>query len=281
MLSREASVYANRQAEVYADMPGHVFVLPQFASTTDDIRNEGSDGTDHRLIFPSVGASLLPSVRGKQTMTSNLSEHDCVKCVDFADDGVDDGADHTRRRLTPSTEKNAEELMEDLWWDLSMTDIYGTAGGFNGNSKTSLDAVAEAHELVEVSLLSFLADKDSEYLRGFDKSPILMIDRLGPKEEMMTLDLAPEAEGFGGRKCFHLLRLAQLAAMSYKVGMLPLAFAVSYPKTRQGLCTESIRESTSAECDCELDSEVTIKEIFTDEVKRTGKLAIELMESVH
>ena len=76
----------------------------------------------------------------------------------------------------------------------------------------------------------------------------------------MTLDLAPESEDFRGRTCFNVLRLAQLAALGYKISVLPGAFAASYPATRSDLCTESIKSSES-QCDCELDSETTIREI--------------------
>lgn len=291
VLSREASVYASREANVYAEMTGHVFVLPHFASTRDDTRDDGGGGSrrpDGRRIYASVGADLLLSIREKQTMDSDLAKYDCVKCEEGGDtdDGaeVDDAAETNRRRLTDahssSVGKNADERLEDLWWDLSVADVYGTPGGFNGASATSLDAIAKAHDRIEVALVSLLDRKGEhvEYLRYFDKSPILMIDRLGPKKEMMTLDLAPEVEDFGGRKCFHLLRLAQLAALGYKVSVLPGAFAASYPNTREALCNELIKESSTSECDCELDSEGTIKEILIDEVKRAAKVAVLMQE---
>ena len=140
--------------------------------------------------------------------------------------------------------------------------------------------MAKIHDSIEVALISLLDRKGEhlEYLRYFDKSPILMIDRLGPKKEMMTLDLAPEVEEFGGRTCFHLLRLAQLAALGYKISVLSGAFAASYPKTRDALCTESMKNSSPLKCDCELDSEGTIKEILIDEVKRPAKVAVLMKE---
>ena len=71
-------------------------------------------------------------------MISNLSEYDCIKCADnvaIEDDGTDDGVDDAskpnRRRLMDgsSKKKNVESLLEDLWWDLSIADVYGTPGG--------------------------------------------------------------------------------------------------------------------------------------------------------
>merc|ERR1712194_198912 len=140
--------------------------------------------------------------------------------------------------------------------------------------------MAKIHDHIELSLVSLLDRKtgDTEFLRDFDKSPILMIDRLGPKKEMMTLDLASEVEDFGGRTCFHLLRLAQLAVLGYKISVLPGAFAASYPNTRTALCTDSIRESISSRCECDLGSEDTIKQILIDEVKRAGKVAVFMEE---
>ena len=294
ILSREASIYASREARVYTDMPGHVLVVPQFASTRDDTRKDASHVTPKdRLIFSSIGAELLPSIRGKQTMISNLSEYDCIQCgveeeggedvdpqdvEEDVDDGLDDGAN--RRRLSDgiSSEKNVEELLEDLWWDLSVADVYGTPGGFNGEARTSVSAMAKIHGNIEMSLISLLDRSKSdhvEYLQYFDKSPILLIDRLGPKKEMMTLDLASEVEEFSGSKCFNLLRLAQLATLGYKVSVLPGVFAASYPNTRDALCTKSFQDNSPLQqCECDLDSEGTIKEILIDEVKRSAKVAV-------
>ena len=62
-------------------------------------------------------------------MISNLSEYDYIECADNdnvviedngTDDGVDDAAKPNRRRLMDgSSKKNVEDLLEDLWWDLS------------------------------------------------------------------------------------------------------------------------------------------------------------------
>ena len=294
LLSSEASVYATREARVHADMPGHVFVIPQFASARDDIVDDGEAKRRvpaDRSIHPSVGAASLPSLRGKRTMDSDLSRYDCVKCGGGgsredgdSQDGTDDEEEPDARRLTdvhPSdTGKSVEDMMEDLWWDLSVADVYGTPGGFSGEAGGSLAAMAEIHDSIEVSLVSLLDPKGEqlEYFQNFDKSPILMIDRLGPRKEMMTLDLAPEVEDFRGRRCFHLLRVAQLVAFGYKVGVLGGAFAVSYPKTPDSLCTDSIRQSGPVQCDCELDSKGTIKEILMDETKRPAKVAVLMNE---
>jgi len=62
-------------------------------------------------------------------MISNLSEYDYIECADNdnvvieddgTDGGVDDAAKPNRRRLMDgSSKKNVEDLLEDLWWDLS------------------------------------------------------------------------------------------------------------------------------------------------------------------
>lgn len=291
VLSPEASVYAMREAKVYTDLPGHVFVMPQFASKRDDTRLTTGDDKNRfpegRVMFSSVGADLLPAIRGKQSMTSNLSEYDCSKCLEGEDEvGAGEGLELVddeagKRRLTDVSlaDKTVEEQLEDAWWDLSVADVYGTPGGFNGQSKTSLDAIAKNHNRIEVSLMSLLdrSEDHLEFLRYSDKSPIVMIDRLGPLKDMLTLDLASEVEEFGGRACFHFLRLAQLAVMGYKISVLPGAFAASYPKTRAALCTDSIMEQPQY-CDCDFESESTMREILIDEVKRPGKVAVLLSE---
>jgi hypothetical protein len=345
LLSNEASVYASRMARVYTDMPGHVFVIPQFASKNDiddilfpaDIESMKKSSSSHpdRMMYTSVGASLLPSMRGKKTLVSNLSKYDCMKCTGEDNDGdnsqekeeeedggdiqgedgeeslddTEEGAgednddvseatdtDQSRRRLTSNTQtvsavnkstggKTVDDLLNELWWDLSVADAFGTPGGFSGEARlSSLVAIAEIHDSIEVSLMSLLDVKDEtqlNYLHYYDKSPILMIDRLGPKKEMMTLDLVPEVEDFRGRRCFHLLRLAQLAAYGYKIRVLSGAFTVSYPKTRDALCTDSMRQSVEPmqhTCDCELDSKGTLKEILIDETKRAAKVAVLMNE---
>jgi hypothetical protein len=348
LLSNEASVYASRMARVYTDMPGHVFVIPQFASKNDiddilfpadieSMKKSSSSSHPDRMMYTSVGASLLPSMRGKKTLVSNLSTYDCMKCTGEDNDGdnsqekeeedggeiqgedgeesLDDtqegagednddvsssaaatNTDQSRRRLTSNTQlasevnkstggKTVDDLLDELWWDLSVADAFGTPGGFSGEARlSSIMTMAEIHDSIEVSLMSLLDVKDEtqlNYLHYYDKSPILMIDRLGPKKEMMTLDLVPEVEDFRGRRCFHLLRLAQLAAYGYKIRVLSGAFTASYPKTRDALCSESMRQSVEPmqqTCDCELDSKGTLKEILIDETKRSAKVAVLMNE---
>ena len=263
ILSSEASSYAARQAKAYSDLPGHAFVLPQFASTRDA---EDRSSSDERLIFDSIGVELLPSIRDKKSMTSNLAVHDCVTCSDAAKE---------KRLLSGSSgERSAEQQLEDLWWDMSIAEVYGTAGGFKGDAKTPLSAMARTHDRMEVALISLLDRKGDhkDYLRSFDKSPVILVDRLGPHEQMRTMDLAPETEEFGGRSCFNLLRLAQLATQGYKISVLPGAFAVSFPKSRNALCTEATKSHHN--CGCGIDSDEVTRETLQDEAKRVGKLAV-------
>ena len=47
------------------------------------------------------------------------------------------------------------------------------------------------------------------------------------------------------------------------------------------MCTESFQKSSPLQlqqCDCELDSEATIKEILIDEVKKSAKVAVLMNE---
>ena len=304
ILSQEASLYAMREAKVHADLRGHVFVMPQFASKRDDTRIEKSKLPEGRLIFSSIGSDLLPTIKGKQSMSSDLSKYDCLKCLRTSEEAntetdqmggmgageelLDDANEYdeteaddqqNRRRLAEATlheRKSFEEQMEDLWWDLSVSEVYGTPGGFNGQGDSSIDAIAKIHDNIEVSLISLMDRKEQnvDYLRDFDKSPVLMVDRLGPTEEMMTLDLAPETEEFGG-KCFNLLRLAQLATLDYRIRVLPGAFAASYPKTRAALCPDVLVKSVGTlECECDVSSEAAIHVLLQDEVKRPAKIEV-------
>jgi len=271
ILSSEASVYAARQAKAYSDLPGHAFVLPQFASNRDAEDRSSYDG---RLIFDSIGAELLPSIRDLKSMTSNLAIYDCVACSGDDANDEDDDAVKEKPGSSSSEERSAEQQLEDLWWDMSIAEVYGTAGGFKGDAKTSLSAMAKTHDRLEVALISLLDRRGDhkDYLRSFGKSPIILVDRLGPHEQMRTLDLAPETEEFGGRSCFNLLRLAQLATLGYKISVLPGAFAVSFPKSRNALCTEAMKSHHS--CGCDIESDEVTREVLQDEAKRVGKLAV-------
>ena len=91
---------------------------------------------------------------------------------------------------------------------------------------------------------------------------------------MMTLDLAAEVEDLRGKRCYNLLRMAQLAVLGYNINVLPGAFAASYPKTRAALC---MKDKTQP-CGCELESEATIKQLLIDEVKRPAKIAVLMNE---
>ena len=131
---------------------------------------------------------------------------------------------------------------------------------------------------IEVSLESLLdrTDEHVEYLRHFDKSPILLFGDLDWRRKWWHWTWLRK---LGGGKCFHLLRLAQLATLGYLVSVLPVAFAASYPNTREALCTESFQKSSPLQqCDCELDSEGTMKEILIDEVKKSAKVALLMKE---
>lgn len=303
VLSQEASLYAMREAKVHAELRGHVFVIPQFASKRDDTRIIKNDLPEGRHMFSSIGASLLPTIKGKQSMSSNLSDYDCVKCVEVSGgkeaetdqqeglgsgeelsedtdeqdlDETDDQQNNRRLKDELYAYKSVEEQIEDLWWDLSVSEVYGTPGGFNGQTDSSVDAIAKIHDQIEVSLISLMdrSETHQEYLRYYDKSPILMVDRLGPTQEMLTFDLAPEVEEFGGR-CFNLLRLAQLATLDYRISVIPGAFAASYPQTRSALCPNTLAQNTDrTNCDCHVGSEATIYQLLLDEVKRPGKVAV-------
>ena len=85
---------------------------------------------NYRFIFSSVCAELLPTIRGKQTIISNLSDCDYIKCADVAieveddrtDDGVDEAAKPNRRRLMDgSSKKNVEDGGRDLSYLLQMS----------------------------------------------------------------------------------------------------------------------------------------------------------------
>ena len=68
----EGSINMPRWSKRYIPIPRHVWVIPQFASTKED-SSTISNTKKLRSIYSSVGAELLPTFWGKQTIITHLS----------------------------------------------------------------------------------------------------------------------------------------------------------------------------------------------------------------
>ena len=91
---------------------------------------------------------------------------------------------------------------------------------------------------IEVSLDSLLdrTDEHVEYLRFLTSHLFLSSTRTEGGNDDIGLGF-PEVEGFGGGKCFNLLRLAQLAALGYLVSVLLVHFHLrSHIQTQERQC---------------------------------------------
>ena len=127
-------------------------------------------------------------------------------------------------RYEPSTWENAYRE----WWDdhdMFANWFHGPGGG------------------LELSL-KFLGE-DLSKLKHFEESPILLTDNKGPSmgknqegsdsasTTIKTNLLIREVEEFSGKRCFNGLRMSQLARFGYDVRVLPDAYALSTPASRE------------------------------------------------
>eukprot|EP00957_Ditylum_brightwellii_P201760 15327114-Ditylum_brightwellii.AAC.1 len=63
----------------------------------------------------------------------------------------------------------------------------------------------------------------------------MIIDKIGPRDGMVTSDVDPEVVEFGGQLCYNDLCITQLAALGYRVKVLQGGFAVSAPLSRDAI----------------------------------------------
>jgi len=223
ILSKEISVLAKRAAKVHRDIAGNVFWIPQFA-TDDDFLFSTNKDEENSGLFSSVSVKTFFDAyeQQKPLITNRLAQFDCSPC----DKGVED--------------EEVEQRINNLWWDLTKVELSGgdlSESKFSaGTDDESLNNLARYINEIEISLTELLSDEKKDTIKRFDKSPIMMIDKIGPRDGMITSDFAPEVDEFGGQLCYNALRIAQLAALGYRLNVLQGAFAVSVPSSRDAIC---------------------------------------------
>jgi len=220
IISKEASLFCKQAVLVHGDTPGQVFIVPQFATKDNTVIVDSEERKNGGF----EASGILEFIQAKKNnadmyLTSHLSTVECDQhpCPN-----------HQKNH------KNIDELdilhkIDIVWWDLTIALL--------SVSKHNHGALQNVLEEITLSLLQLLVPKDdqrasSSSLQKFDTFPLLLVDRMGPQNGMITNDLVKEIEEFSGLRCFNALRLSQLAAFGYEIRVLPGAFALSDPNSR-------------------------------------------------
>jgi len=265
LISKEASQFATRSAIAHQDFTGDVFILPQFAVKETGYDDVNPNIDERHGAFPPVSVLELVQDPANHYITDVTTRLHTMDCDDCSESGW---------------HETIQDKIHTLWYDMSASEITGKVGNYSLSQPNGMDALIGAMEDLQLSFMELLTPQNYPRLRDFDPSPILMVDRFGPREGMMTFDLVPEVEEFGGWNCFNALRLAQLAAFGYRISVLPGAFAASLPAVRGILCTEEENENEeeakgSSRCDgCFMFNDDLIQTMAKDERERPIKAAV-------
>jgi len=257
MLSTEAYFFAKRAINVHGKVTGNIHVIPQFA-------------TDKNWKIDNTRISILDliSLAGSNdvSISSNLANFDCPQCREKIDD----------------KHENIENQIDQVWWDLTKSEILQSDDEFQIMNGHSTSAFADVVKSLQLELTNMLTEMNFEKVYHFDKSPILMLDKLGPRDGMLTSSLALEVDEFGGLQCMNALRLAQLSTLGYRILPTTGAFAISYPETRSASCLEIMNGKRQSNSRCDgclmLSDERLIKKIAREESARIAKIAMLLEE---
>ena len=203
LASYDAAFFAHRVSRIYQDSPGHVFIIPQFGGTTEDV--------DYTL--PSI---LKAKRAGDFEAFSKLDPGACEE-----EDGNDMG----------EVGNDTLELLYGMWWQQSVSYITGEKI-VDALNESSIERRVTALDNAQLATMRLLSEEKHFDLFAMDSSPILMVDNMGPQNGMLASEIAREVEEFGGKQCYNGLRLAQLATYGFSVDILPGAFALSTPRTR-------------------------------------------------
>jgi hypothetical protein len=142
-----------------------------------------------------------------------------------------------------------------------------------------VEQTAQKLDKIQLGLMNLLTEQHQYSLYSSDNSPILLFDNLGPRNGMLTHEMAREVDELGGKLCYNSLRLAQMATLGYHVNVLAGAFAISTPVTRSVIGDPSIGAPGVSRCDgcfffSDEDEEEILESISLDERMRPAKIRI-------
>ena len=248
-LSSEAALFANRRAKILgSDSNANVLLIPQFG-----INDNGEIGT-------SISISELMDLRTK-------SSPSILDPAEFDKDSCEQVLDNPNGIFSP---------VNTLWWRVTTSEITGVIAD---KEDDMMKESALNLENIQTEFTTMLTSEMTDILSFVDLSPILMVDNIGPHQGTRTASLVREVEEFGGKQCYNILRLAQLAVLGYTIDVLPGAFAVSSYLSRKA-AMESLNEDTlgASRCDAcfmfdEAHNEI-LDAIAHDERIRPAKTAV-------
>jgi len=245
VLSKETPIFAKRASLIYGGgddgITGNIFIIPQFAFDNDKMNDNEALTALSDMYYPNTIKDLLNE---PERVSPHLRNYDCNTM--FCND----------ENEKDSTNKNIINEIIKIWWGLTKIDIDNDN---QSNPSSSLSNkfrfMAYANKRLSISIIRLLHPDNEMNLRDFDINPILMIDRIGPSSSsssssthtVITEEIAPEIEEFGGSRCYNFLRLAKLVVLGYNIQTLVGAFAISNTYSRKksskgGQCDEDENE---------------------------------------
>lgn len=232
MLSKESVFFCVRSAMVYGSISsGDIFIIPQLAF----LERNGSDEDDEESTFDTISITdLLKNDDDVSDWTFDLSPHDCQICDEQMEE----------------KHEQVENQLDQLWWDTTRAELLSERTNHEMDDHTA-DLLSQVLFGIRRELSNLLLE---ERLKQFDKSPIIMMDRLGPKAGLYTKteNLARHVEELAGWQCHNALQLSQLASYGYRIRTVTGAFAISTPQIRQSICRShknGSRTHGSSRCD--------------------------------
>lgn len=259
IISKESSFFAQRATKVQGDVPGKLFIIPQFSAHSNIHYHDASRSTTH--VLPSVGIGELLRAKDSIKLTWDISSLDCIQCE--VDKDIKKAEEHLLRNI------------ETLWWEMTLARVTHHNSGRNNGELLEETAWVKTADNIEYELIEFLLPENQDKFETFGITPLMMIDRIGPRKRMLTLNVARGVEEFGGSKCFNGLVLAQLSTLGYDIRVLPGAFAISLPAWRDGEICQMMKESKESTCDgCFMITENIKNDIASEERGRVAKAAL-------
>lgn len=243
VLSKETPIFAKRASLIYGGgddaITGNIFIIPQFTFDDDDEALAALSD----MYYPNTIKDLLNE---PERVSPHLRNYDCNTMICNDENENDEEKD--------STNKNIINEIIKIWWSLTKIDIdNNNQSNPSSSSSNKFRFMANANKRLSISIIRLLHPDNEMNLRDFDINPILMIDRIGPSSSsssthtVITEEIAPEIEEFGGSRCYNFLRLAKLVVLGYNIQTLVGAFAISNTYSRKksskgGQCDEDQNE---------------------------------------
>jgi hypothetical protein len=238
VISNDASFFASRMAAAHRSSRGNMFWIPQFGLETEG----GSVGDVTKLL----DANEKSEVRF-------ISEYD----------GECTGEHSFNSRIF--------EPLDVPWWKETQLLL-------QPQEHYSLSSRAEVLQIFETRFLELLGDSNADQLLAEGESPILLIDNAGPFDGIVTSEIVREIEELHGPTCHNAIKVGQLAALGYRINVLPGVFAASSDSSRKFFSSVDKTLRCQGCSATDKDMEEVLHRIATDGIRRAADACILWME---